>query len=456
MNEVRFLQIEHYSNHPEVVSAATVLVESYMATRQRRRNEEAYIRDAKKLIASLWMRGDSDLFRFTTKEEFYSAGKRKQVWMTPRVRTLFNEMRRIGWVNLVKEAIPPHASTKAEGGQAAIYCRTKKFKDLLTTLTHSDIAPDPDAPRVEMRSKEGLLVDLPESYQQSSEYLRTVEAIDSHFSLLSRSDIRFGDGKPVPASAYFFVRKYRPDLTSGGRFYAAIQNLPKSERLALTIASKPVGSLDISQLHPVLILRLLSHSDRERDGMLFPALSEAYEMPDYPELPRAVHKKLINALFNAPTEESAVRSLMNHHYWFDIIADEWVVTAYKGNEKRQGAKVFETKPKTSAQDYVEAFRLRHPSFSEAICSGIGSKLQKLDGDLIEIMISAATAHSIPVIPVHDEIILPAEHRRFGEILLERSFRAIFGDAGKYGSLRAKWSMLDQEEVVEIPLDIESS
>jgi hypothetical protein len=64
--KTHFLKIESYSNHPEVTKAAEVLVESLMSTMQRRRNTDKYLRDAKKLIASLWLKGDKDLFRFTT------------------------------------------------------------------------------------------------------------------------------------------------------------------------------------------------------------------------------------------------------------------------------------------------------------------------------------------------------------------------------------------------------
>jgi hypothetical protein len=60
-DEIHFLKIQSYSDHPEVVRAAELLVQSMMSARKRRRNEQSYIRDAKKLIASLWCKGDSDL-----------------------------------------------------------------------------------------------------------------------------------------------------------------------------------------------------------------------------------------------------------------------------------------------------------------------------------------------------------------------------------------------------------
>ena len=86
-DDVQFLQIRAYSEHPEVYSAADILVQEFTKTRQQIRNKDKYPRDAKKLIASIWLH--KGLFRFTTKGEHFSKGKRKQVWMTNRTLDLF-------------------------------------------------------------------------------------------------------------------------------------------------------------------------------------------------------------------------------------------------------------------------------------------------------------------------------------------------------------------------------
>jgi hypothetical protein len=50
-----FLQIRAYSEHPEVKKAASLLVEAYFADATRRKDEALLLRDARKLIASLWL-----------------------------------------------------------------------------------------------------------------------------------------------------------------------------------------------------------------------------------------------------------------------------------------------------------------------------------------------------------------------------------------------------------------
>jgi hypothetical protein len=452
IDQINYLRIEAYSDHPEVGKAAEQLVEALMATMARRRCVDKYLRDARKLIASLWLKGDKDLFRFTTKVVFFSPAARKQVWMTKRVLKLFNQMKELGWVSIVKEAIPPYSSKKNSGGMAAIYCRTKTFKDLLTTLTVMDVVPNPDMPRVELRDENEQLQELPEKYLSTAGYRNTVSTLEQHYELLVSSNIRFSDNKPVPLSILYFVRKYRPNFQHGGRIYAGFQNLPKKDRLGITINGESVASLDISQLHPALILRLTHKEDRERSGMLLEALPEVYDMPDYPDLPRAVHKKMINALINAPTEDSAARSLMNHYYWWDLLEEKWVVRSYKGRQKRTGGRVFDQeKPLRAAREYIARFKLRHPMMSDAVCSGIGTRLQLLDGQLMETMISVATAAGVPILPVHDELIIQEKYKTFAEMLLKRVFQETFQEAGQFGFISAKWTNLELEEMIQLNL-----
>jgi hypothetical protein len=61
---VSFLEIQSYSEHPEVNRAADLLVQKFIETRQQVRNLRKYPRDAKKLVASIWLH--KNLFRFTS------------------------------------------------------------------------------------------------------------------------------------------------------------------------------------------------------------------------------------------------------------------------------------------------------------------------------------------------------------------------------------------------------
>ena len=91
-----YLRIEHYSGHPEVKLVADTLVSKYAAHRTFIKGREKWVSSARKIVASLYVRED-DLFRFSTKKDYFSKGKRKQVWMTPRTLRLFNLMVELGW-----------------------------------------------------------------------------------------------------------------------------------------------------------------------------------------------------------------------------------------------------------------------------------------------------------------------------------------------------------------------
>lgn len=454
-----YLKIEHYSGHPEVLRAAQILLEKYYADSIRRNNESQMLRDAKKLIASLWVR-DADMFRFTTKTQYFNGKGRKQVWMTNRTLKLFNKMLVLDWVVLVQKGRSPQI-TKTGKGMGSVYCRTQLFKDLLSSLAVLDIIVNPDLPRVELRNDDDCLVHLPESYQNSQIYSDTVKVLEDHYQLLLRSKICLKQGNPMPQSMYYYVRKFKRETTNGGRFYAGIQQLPKAERLGITINEERVGSLDINQLHPTLLLRGMHGVATESegglfsglsDGLLFPSPEEVYAMPDYPDLPRVVHKILINALFNAKTVDSALRLMMTARYWHSVEEDGgWHCTTYSSNKKLTGWKVFPDEPKKSAQKYLESFCYHHPLLVDAICKGYGGRLQYLDSKVIEKVLLLATEFNIPVLPVHDEIILPISKKEHGLLLLEKAFPFAIGNLANYGHIKVKWQTQEESNIIQIPL-----
>jgi hypothetical protein len=453
--DVEFLGIKAYSDHPEVYALAETLTAAYFSKKLRKKKPKSMSRSARKLVASMVLI-ESDVFRFTTKTSYFSVSRRKQVWMTNSVLKLFKTAISLGWVTLVKKGIPPPASKIKEGGLAAIYCRSSVFKELIDKVDISDIVPDPDSLRVELKSEDDFQVELSEAVINHPNHLRTTNALVDHFNLLVASDVRYANGRPVETPNLFFVRKYKVNFSSSGRIYADIQNKPKVERLALTIAGSKVGSLDISQLHPMLILRLLHGTDYEMLGLFTRGLYEAYVMPDYKDLPRGVHKKLINALFNASSEESAVRALMSTHWWYDDITGKLKVVIYKGKKRRKGQCIFLESPKKSAIHYIESFKRHHPMYVEAIGRGLGVTLQAIDGTLIERIIEVANEAKVPLIPVHDEFIVREKDRVFIQVVLERVFRDWIGEKGQFGSIGAKWTSADGvEEPVLIDLSIKS-
>jgi hypothetical protein len=173
-------------------------------------------------------------------------------------------------------------------------------------------------------------------------------------------------------------------------------------------------------------------------------------MPDFVWLPRAIHKTLINACFNAKSLDSAYRALNNAYWAWDATDNEYDCTIYKGKKTREGEKCFPGN-KAEAKRYIEAFKFRHPQLADYVCTGIGLLLQKFDSDYMLNVIKIATSMGIPVLPVHDEVVFPENRQADVEGILKEAFKWTFNDAGDFGHLKMKASKLDEVSELHIEL-----
>jgi hypothetical protein len=395
MKDVSYLRIEVYSDHPEVREMADMLIDSYLADKKRK-SPQKYRYPARKLIASIWLR-PTDLFRFGTKTSYFGNKRRQQVWMTQPILTLFNHMRQIGLINEILPAIPP--SHDGDAGLSAIYARSQRFKETLKSLTESDVVPDPELPRIMLKDESDFWLQIPPETQQEPWYEITEKTLMNHSDLLANSDIRLADGSLMHPINWTYIRKFKQSFDVTGRLYAGFTTFKKEQRLGITFSRKSACSLDLSQLHPTLILRI-AHGLEKETGLLTGLNKDPYEMPSFSHLDRSVHKTLINALFNCKTRESAARALNNAYYRWDATDNEYDCEIYKSKKKRVGHKCFPKNVK-EAKQYIEAFQFRHPQLADYVCTGIGLLLQKFDSDFMLNVIKLSTSMGIPALPVHD-------------------------------------------------------
>lgn len=432
-HDVHFLQIRGYSDHPEVYAAADLLCEEFAKTRLQIRHKEKYPRDAKKLIASIWMH--EGLFRFTTKAEHFSKGKRKQVWMTNRTLDLFNCMRELGWIKEVKGAIPPYLA-KNEIGFSAIYTSTDSFKTLLRSLTKANITINPDLPCVLRKDANKRVIEESESFYSSKPYKEHQSLIQAHLERLRRHKTCWSDGSEINPIELLLTRQFTEDFAHGGRWYCNFQNKPKTIRNCITINGKPVGSLDITQCHPMLILRIFKGKESE-DGLFSRHNEDVYQVTGFDHLDRDIRKKAVNTLFNANYEKSAISSLRNTHWWIDGITGDIEIETYKGRKKRWGSPIF--KSVEEIKKFIGNFKLMHPDFVDAVGSGIGLRLQGFDGAITHQVLKFADAIDLPVVPIHEEYLVPENKRVVIEEILRSSMQVVLQGAGQYGVLNAKWT-----------------
>ena len=460
-NDVEFLQIRAYSEHLEVKKAASLLVETYFADAIRRKDEPLLMRDAKKLVASLWLH-PSDMFRFTTKTEYFTEKKRKQVWLTPRVLKLFKLMNQIGWVNDAVPAIPPYASRKGDGkGMAAIYARSVTFNRLLKRLAVKDIDVNPDLPRVQVTIEPDDLAELTDEVVIGIDLSKVkvdgytqwvVDTLEAQWALLKQFKFENADGSHLPWADLYYHQSTRGRILRGGRLYAGICTYPKKERLGITIGGEPVGSLDLSQIHPTLLLAM-EGLQSEAEVMGKDAPEDAYSMPDYEDFTRSHNKVLINILFNSKSEDAASRAFLNTHCWYDEIKKELKFKTYKGRskEKRLGQPVFSPNKKTEAVRYIEAYKQTHPVFTDVICSNLAGDLQSLDANIAVKVIDLMTQGGFPVLTVHDEFIVRRNDRKFLEVTVSLVAKQVLERvyAGVWAEVKAKWETSTGKRAVSL-------
>ena len=77
LKDFTYLRIEHYSGHSEVKAAADILVDHVASGKSFLKDRPGWIKAARKLVASLWMR-EGDMFRFGTKKDYFSAGSKSK------------------------------------------------------------------------------------------------------------------------------------------------------------------------------------------------------------------------------------------------------------------------------------------------------------------------------------------------------------------------------------------
>lgn len=441
--ETSFLQIQSYSEHPEVYRMADLIVDSYLRGKTRRHRQK-YVLPARKLVASLWCH-PSSFFRFSTSAEHYGA-KRKQVWMTHEVLTLFRHMRDMDppMFSQVEAAIPPALAFDGQG-RSAIYCKSWFFTNTLQGLSQLDVIPDPELPRISLKNADGIWLPIPEEEKEKTWYRETNRILKAHSEMLYAANIRLSDGSPMPPQDWHYYRRFKGSVRVTGRIYSAFESYPKLDRLGITFDGVAAASIDFTALHPLLILRAFHRLENEPSGLLL-QMADPYDMPWYPDLPRPVHKRLINALLNAKSKESAISALLSTYYWYDAVKDEIVVETYRNRKRRRGVKAFRGN-KPEVERYIEIFCLHHPLFREHLFKGAGNALQYLDSEVMLTLLDLSLKARIPILPVHDEVVFPRSCLAELVELLAIACRTALRAVGNFGNLPVKVSSICDNEIV---------
>jgi hypothetical protein len=168
----------------------------------------------------------------------------------------------------------------------------------------------------------------------------------------------------------------RSSFDKGGRLYGWWQSLSSADRRYILLNGEPVLEPDYAQIHAQIIYALKGIS----------LIGDAYETGEFP---RDWGKKAFNIGINAKNHLGAIAA----------VSEELKIS------RRNASKLLDT---------VTA---KHRQVVDIFCSDAGVGLMKIDADITLQAVRHCQAQGIPVLPVHDSLIVrAADAERTAEIM----------------------------------------
>jgi hypothetical protein len=184
-------------------------------------------------------------------------------------------------------------------------------------------------------------------------------------------------GTPLLPAAPRIRRVFnRSSFHKGGRLYGWWQSLSSADRRYILLNGEPVLEPDYAQIHAQIIYALKGIS----------LIGDAYETGEFP---RAWGKKAFNIGINANNKLGAIAA----------ISEELKISRH------------------NASRLLDAVMAKHRHVSDIFCSDAGVSLMNIDADITLRAVQHCQAQGIPVLPVHDSLIVPAaDAERTAEIM----------------------------------------
>lgn len=198
-----------------------------------------------------------------------------------------------------------------------------------------------------------------------------------------------------------FYRVFNEDFSHGGRFYGPWpQRLPGDAREKILINGEKTVELDYNSIHPTLLYHEIAA----------PLTKDPYIIDGYGREYRSVMKLLLNTALNAKTAENAYsgfrkRACKEKNILINFkkcLKDEWLIPA------------------------LEAIKETHKPIAKYIGTGTGSRLQKVDSDIAELVLLTLAEKGIHAIPVHDSFIVQKRHEETLRMVMKWASKEICG------------------------------
>lgn len=266
-------------------------------------------------------------------------------------------------------------------------------------------------------------------YRETKILKQVKENVQELNKLLAKHEVLTGDGANLNN---VYCRIFNETFEYGGRFYRAdILRLKQKggmdQRLDVTIDGESVVEVDYSNLHFRIASAIegIGTFDLPLDvysGML----EDETNMTD-----RYIVKLAVNIMFNAKSEESAVRAINQE---IESMSDKSNITIGAG------------------KSIVSLIKNSYVQFADLFCSddSYGRRLQNMDSELASDIIKTFIALDKPILPVHDSFIVQRKELDLLCTTMGDCFRSRFGvDCGVPVGIKWKENGIVQEEKVVV-------
>jgi hypothetical protein len=191
----------------------------------------------------------------------------------------------------------------------------------------------------------------------------------------------------------------RGSFQLGGRFYGCgVHNLSKRSRRHTFINDEPTVEIDYSSMH----LRMLYHL-------------RGLEAPDGDLYDFGVSRELNNVvgliIVNCEPHQDRLKAISHH---------------FKGKKKLREKFGDEIMSHDFIRKLIADFKAAHPKIRDDFFSGCGLKLQYRDSLIMEDLLKHFTRKGVPIIPVHDSLIVPESHTDEAREVMKETYKKHMG------------------------------
>jgi hypothetical protein len=191
----------------------------------------------------------------------------------------------------------------------------------------------------------------------------------------------------------------RGSFQLGGRFYGCdVQNISKRLRSHITINGEPTVEIDYSSMH----LRMLYHMH----GLEAPE-GDLYGFG----ISRKLNKSVALIIINCEPHQDRLKAISHH---------------FKGKKKLRDKFGDDIMNHDFIRRLIADFKAAHPKIRADFFSGCGVKLQYRDSLIMEDILKHFTRKEVPIISVHDSVIVPVSHAGEAREVMKEKYKNHMG------------------------------